>query len=54
MDLGIGTIIILVVIVLHLIGGFAFLIYKLSPRPGDKIETIYDDADDENHDHNFV
>ena len=36
--MGIGTKIIVILIVLHLLVGFGFLMYKLSPRKEDKIE----------------
>lgn len=35
-NIGIGTQILLWLIVLHLVVGFGFVIYKLSPRKGDK------------------
>lgn len=41
------TNIILAVILLHLIGGFGWLIYKLSPRKGD--EQIDDGDSNENN-----
>ncbi len=41
--MGIFTKIILGIIVLHLIIGFGWLIYKLSPRPNDK---PWDDEED--------
>ena len=36
MDISITTTIILAVILLHLVVGFGYLIYKLSPKEGDK------------------
>lgn len=41
--MGIGATIGIIVIVLHLVVGFGWLMWKLSPRPGDKTE---DDATD--------
>ena len=32
------TNIVVIIIVIHLIAGFGYLIYKLSPRKGDEIE----------------
>ena len=45
-DIGIGTQILLWVIVLHFVVGFGYLMYKLSPRKGDKKED--DQTDDSN------
>lgn len=40
------TKIILAIIVIHLIVGFGFLIYKLSPRKGEELESYDSDEKD--------
>lgn len=39
------TYIILIIIVLHLVAGFAWLMYKLSPRKGDELIDSQDDLE---------
>lgn len=42
----IATKIILIVILLHLVGGFGFIFYQLLPRKGDKKKLIEELQDD--------
>lgn len=43
MELSLATKIIIGIIVLHLIGGFGWLLYKLSPRKSDSQEVLNED-----------
>lgn len=40
------TYIILIIIVLHLVAGFAWLMYKLSPREGDQLIDSQDELEE--------
>ncbi|MCB0640526.1 MAG: hypothetical protein KDC44_02765 [Phaeodactylibacter sp.] len=44
--MGIGTKIILIVILLHLIAGFGYMVYVLLPKKGDAEEAEADQATD--------
>ncbi len=46
-SLDLSTKILLLIIILHLIAGFAYLIYKLSPREGEElIDSSAEELDD--------
>lgn len=44
--MALATKIILAIIVIHLIAGFGFLIYKLTPRKGEELKSY--DSDEKN------